>query len=111
MTRTEMNEARRRPSLVGGRQEEGRVVMRSVVRCLEGNMHGCEGVRELCLVVGPGVLRCSGDVGKVQSNKGGIEKVFEGYLNERTCDHLAKRRVCNDVQVVHKSELLIERDH
>ena len=48
---------------------------------------------------------------KVQSNKDGIEKSFEGYLNEKTCDHLAKSRACNDVQVVHKSELLIERDY
>ena len=81
-----MNEARRRrSSLVGvgaGKQEEGRVVMRSVVRCLEGNMHGCEGVRELCLVVGPGVLRCSGDVGKVQglcaAHKTGLSVVYQG---------------------------------
>ena len=82
-----MNEARRRSTLVGvgvgaGKQEEGRVVMRSVVRCLEGNMHGCEGVRELCLVVGPGVLRCSGDVGKVQglcaAHKTGLSVVYQG---------------------------------
>lgn len=65
-----------------GKQEEGRLVMKSVVKCLEGNMHGSECVRELCLVVGPGVLRSSGDATKVQSlcsaHKTGLSVVYQG---------------------------------
>ncbi|KAI0090949.1 hypothetical protein BDY19DRAFT_932583 [Irpex rosettiformis] len=82
LTRTEVNNARRgrgRSGESGGR-EEGKQLIRSVIRCLEGNVHSGSALRELCLVVGPGVLRAS-DATKVQSlcssHKTGLSVVYQ----------------------------------